>query len=143
MAIAAASLALTARAAAAQSSSADYLRTQVGIGDIVWVTAQDAPAMQGRVLAITPASLDLSMLGSTTPYAWRDIRLIERRDPIRNGLIIGGIIGGLAFANIPSQRTAGRVIGFGALGAAVGSLVVGYADFLREGREVIFRQSGR
>lgn len=140
--VAIAMLVFAAHDANAQSSSTpDYVRSRVAVGQTVWVTTEGEGTLQGRVAAISDAQFEVSMLGRVSAYPWADIRLIEVPDSIKDGMVLGGIIGGLALANMPSQRTAGHVAPWALLGAGLGAAAGAYGDYLREGREIILRNN--
>ena len=130
---------LAAHDASAQSSASSYVLSRVRIGQIVWVAAAEGGPLQGRVAAISDSQFEVSILGDVKVYRWPQIRTIEVRDPLKDGMILGGIIGGFALANIPSSRTAGSVAAYAALGVGLGFAAGGYGDHLREGRDQIYR----
>jgi hypothetical protein len=132
---------LSAHGASAQSSTPDYVRSRIAIGQVVWVTTEREGTLQGRVAAISDSQFEVSMLGRVSAYPWADIRLIEAPDSIKDGTVLGGIIGGLALANVPSSRTAGNVSAYALLGAGLGAAAGAYGDYLREGREIILRNN--
>lgn len=125
-------------AASAQSSAA-YVRSRLAVGQVVWVTSASEGTLQGRVAAISDSQFEVSMLGRVAKYPWAEIRMIEVKDSLKNGAILGGIIGGLALAQIPSPRTPTNLTAYALLGAGLGAATGAYFDFLREGREEILR----
>lgn len=141
--LALAMVALAARGASAQSSLPSYVRSRVDVGQTVWVTSTSEGTLQVKVAAISDAGLEVSILGRLATYPWADIRMLEVRDSLKNGVILGGIIGGLALAHIPSPRTATNVTAYALLGAGLGAAAGAYADYLREGREEIYRSHAR
>ena len=136
--LALAMVAMAAVTASAQSSGA-YVRSQLDVGQVVWVTSTPEGTLQGRVAAISDSHFEVSILGRVARYPWAEVRLIEVKDSLKNGTILGGIIGGLALAHIPSPRTATNVTAYAVLGAGLGAATGAYMDFLREGREIIYR----
>ncbi len=132
---------VTHDAGAQSSSTPNYVRPRVAVGETVWVTTEGEGTLQGRVAAISDAQFEVSMLGRVSTYPWADIRLIEVPDSIKDKTVLGGIIGGLALANMPSQRTAGHVAPWALLGAGLGAATGAYGHYLREGREIILRNN--
>lgn len=134
-------LVATAQPSHAQSETVSYLRSVIKPGQVVFVTGPDGTEMKGVLLSISDQGLEVTMAGSTVPYRFGELRLIEVPDPIINGVLVGGLIGALG-GSMPAwdaDRPRSTAAIWTAAGCGLGALLGGYFDHLREGRKRIFR----
>jgi hypothetical protein len=85
----------------------------------------------------------VTMLGNTVMYPMMDLRRIEVRDPIINGLLVGGLMGGLV-GSIPAWdvgRSRSSAVTWTLVGTSLGAAGGAYVDLLREGRKMILKNS--
>ena len=82
-------------AAAQEASSFEQLQLQVGPGDNVTVTETDGRTSSGRIIDLSPSSLDISVNGSVRQLSETDVSEIRQRrgDSLANGAITGTLAG--------------------------------------------------
>ena len=143
---------VSARDAAAQGSAvADPV---VRTGEIVWVTTTGGKELKGSVVSSSPTSVTLNRGAHTITLPLMEVRRIEVRDSLRNGALIGALIGGgiSAWIGVTLDRDCdgpcgnwGAITGVTALGAGAGALAGMGVDALLGGRREIYRspQSSR
>jgi hypothetical protein len=107
--------------AAAQLSRRDLSTgtVSIAVGQKVTVTTEDGRRTNGKVLAVTPTALDISVGGETRSLAIADITRVQQSDSTKNGVIKGALSLGLAGFLVGSFVDAGN-----AAGEAVGSFFV-------------------
>ena len=99
--------------AAAQLSARDL---PVAVGQQVWVTAADGRVTKGKVLRLTPATIEIGEGETATAnLAFEDVRRIRVPDSVTNGVVTGAISVGLA----------GLLVGAYADAASVGADILG------------------
>ena len=122
-------------------------------GREVWVTTSTGALVHGEVSAISGRSLDIRQRTGDVTITLDDIRLVEGRDSLKNGIIIGAASGALAagvfFASLLSAAECPSGPGTcsdgveafalgGAVGAVGGGLLGALVDGLIHGRQTLF-----
>lgn len=120
-------------------------------GREVWVTTTTGSLVHGEISAISGHSLSVRQQRGEVTVALDDVRLVEGRDSLRNGIMIGagsGAVGGSilfgwaasAFCESDScDPVAGVALALGAAsGAAVGGLLGAMVDGVIPGRQTLF-----
>lgn len=124
-------------------------------GSEVWITTASGALMHGEVSGISAGNLGLRQRSGEVTVALDDIRLVEGRDSLKNGIVIGGasgaLAGGVLFTWAASLlcesepcdwiETAAFVYG-AASGAAVGGLLGAMVDGLITGKQTLFERTG-
>jgi len=109
------------------ATSFDQLSVLVSAGDRVTVTDFVGNQTKGKVLAVSTASLELSVDGTQRSWAESQVRIVSERrrasvgTGARRGFHIGasiGLLGGLG-AGLIVGASAGEVVGISLLGAGV------------------------
>jgi len=124
----------TAASAEAQpiATSFDDLRGTLTPGQSIVVTDVSGTVITGKVIAVSPDSLQLRIRSSTRiTLTERQVNHItaERSDPLWNGMLIGFASGAapVALLGLGSSASAGEVgqaaLGYGAIGLITGLLV--------------------
>ena len=124
-------------------------------GDRVWVTTADGHEVAGEVILRSARRLDIRTGSRLVSLAPDDVRAIDTTDPIRNGVVLGAMIGGVG-ALAPSafityvlcafeeECRVGDVLlvngFFVGLGAGIGAATGAIADSLRERRAPLYRR---
>ena len=142
-------IALAQNISASTPSPTDWQRVKPG--RTVWVTTNTGSVVHGKIAAISDSGLIMRDQGREVTIGLADVRLVEGRDSLRNGLQIGmatgAVAGGLLFAGLAqaceggqgcSGDATGAILAGGALGAAGGSLVGLMLDALIPGRQTLF-----
>ena len=134
----------------AQSAPPPAAWRRVKPGREVWVTTNSGSLVHGEIAAISDSSLNIREQDREVTIGLDDVRLVEGRDSVKNGLVIGGASGGLAggvlFALFSAAAcesdpcgSAGAAFMLGAAsGAAVGGLLGMMVDGLIPGRQTLF-----
>jgi uncharacterized protein YcfJ len=150
-------LLLTPDSAAAQTSATSFedLGRQLSPGERLFVTDTSGTETSGRFAAVTPHALTVTVGRERREFAAGTVRRIERlrRDPVRNGVLIGAGAGALIGLLIgrgtdsPSCPTPGVECGQGAaVGTVAGALWGGLGGWLVDARtrrrEVVFEAAG-
>lgn len=89
----------------------------VAVGQKVWITSADGRVTKGKVLTLTPATIELGKSDAPTAnFEVADVRRIQVADSVRNGVVIGaislGVAGLLAGSIVDAGDTAGDAFGF-------------------------------
>jgi hypothetical protein len=125
-------------------------------GQAIWATTDDGREWKGRIVAVTPDTVDLRDGGTTTLLRVATIRRIETPDRVGNGARNGAITG----AAIYGGTAIGFVVGTDCLGescdgvvpfllvltgsgAALGALAGLVVDALIPGRDVVYQAPPR
>ncbi len=124
--VATAAVLLFATTATAQSFAA--LEKQTTPGSTVYVVDNAGEETKGRIVKLSDLSLTLQVHGTLQQFALADVARVERqkRDPVRNGVLIGAAVGALAgftmgrSADSPSCPLSGSECGQGAVVGTVG-----------------------
>ena len=122
-------------------------RRGLRLGELVWVTTRDAGETQGRVLAVSAASLDLAAGGVRVELPFGEIAAIDarRRDSLANGAGRGALAGAGAIAGLLliGQALGGEccdgttTLFWTAVGAGGGALAGAGLDALRPARTTV------
>ena len=121
-------------------------------GREVWVTTNTGSLVHGEIAAISDSSLNIREQDREVTIRLDDVRLVEGRDSIKNGLLIGGasgaVAGGLLVGVAVStgceyecDGAAGAFLTGAVGGAAIGGLLGMMVDGLIPGRQTLFRGS--
>jgi hypothetical protein len=140
--------------ASAQRPAESFRELQVRLksGDTIDVVDRSGVETRGRLAALSDVSLGLTVGGAHRDFPESAVTRIEqrRRDPIRNGLLIGAGTGAVAgfflgrAADSPSCPQMGSDCGQGALlgftaGLFWGGVAGWITDALKRTREVVYR----
>jgi len=125
-------------------------------GREVWVTTNTGSLVHGEIAAISDSSLSIREQDREVPILLDDVRLVEGRDGLKNGFLIGtvpgAVAGGLLGRDFASALCSGSttcdpsadtyVILIGAVGGAVvGGFFGMMVDALIPGRQTLLRGS--
>ena len=131
------------------ATSFDQLRVLVRPGNTVTVTDAAGNETRGKVLAVSGASLELSVDGTPRSWAESQVRVVSQQRHsfgagARRGFFIGAVIGGVGGGAVAGGfgASAGETVGFalmsagayGALGAGIGVVV----SALHRGSHVVY-----
>lgn len=127
-------------------ASAQASPSGVRAGQTVWLNTVDGRELKGKIESVSATEIRVQTGQNVTPFLWPQVRLIETRDSIGNGLVKGAIVGGLsglamAIANDCSSNECGEVFyvpGGTVIGAAAGTGI----DLLLHKRHVLYRAAG-
>jgi hypothetical protein len=124
-------------------------------GREVWVTTSAGLLLHGEVAAISDSTLSLRQHQREVTVRLDEVRLVEGRDSLRNGFLIGGaagaVAGGVLFGWAASvfceSESCDGVEAFAVLmgaasGIAVGGLIGAMVDGLIPGRQALFGGTG-
>jgi hypothetical protein len=126
--------------------------TQLDEGDRVWVTTTSGVETEGRVAGTpTATSLELNVGGVPRTLRLDEIRRIEGRDSIKNGAIVGAVVGGAAMALLAAwaidlsdegqgvaREDIVRAITMSSVAAAGGALAGAGIDRAIDGRRLLY-----
>lgn len=145
-------------AASASSAAAQTANPLGGIddGDRVWVTSINGVETEGTVVGVPSATtVDLTVGSTRRSIRIDDIQRIEGRDSVKNGAIIGAVIGGAAMALVAawaielgdegqgvSSRDIFAAIRLSALAAGGGALAGAGIDRAIDGRRTLYAAPG-
>jgi|SRR5688572_29019025 len=122
-------------------------------GREVWVTTNTGSLVHGEIAAISDSSLNIREQDREVTIRLDDVRLVEGRDGLKNGFLIGGAsgaaAGGVLFGWLSSAiceyecngAEGGAVLLGAAGGLAVGGLLGVMVDGLIPGRQTLFGSS--
>lgn len=124
-------------------------------GTSVWVTTSDGDEHHGTVVAVSPAELVLRIDGMVRSIGIPDVRRIEGRDALGNGVRNGGLVGGAilggvglflsyALCDIPDgclPHDFGPIAVLAGLGAGTGMAAGAIIDSAIEGRRLLYASS--
>jgi hypothetical protein len=146
---------LTAAPAGAQEpvKSFDLLNTRLKPGDTVWVTDAQGREIRGKVIGLSPASLQLEAGGATRELAAEGVGVIKAqpKDSLRNGVLLGALIGFAGGAVscaanpqcIDDEGGPGVTVGLALVGAAAGAGIGAAVDAAVKGPKlVVYRAKG-
>lgn len=138
----------TPNAAKATPPLAEWQRVKPGRE--VWVTTNTGSLVHGKVATISDSSLSVREQDREVTIRLDAVRLVEGRDSLKNGVVIGGASGGLVLgvlfavalpaiceSNPCTSAAEGFVVG-AASGAAIGGLLGMMVDALIPGRQTLF-----
>jgi hypothetical protein len=122
-------------------------------GREVWVTTASGGYLHGEVASVTNRSLELRQRDGSVTLTLDEIQLVEGRDSLKNGILIGGLAGAAGGATLftwaasvfcesdPCDPIAAiaLVLGAGA-GAAVGGLLGAMVDSAIPGKRPLFER---
>ena len=141
--------------AAAQQpvKSFDALNTRLKPGDTIWVTDAEGREIKGKVQGLSPASLQVKSGGATRDFPPARVATItvQPKDPLRNGVLWGALIGfagGAASCLVNEECTgdegaAGVTAGLALVGAAAGAGIGAGVDAAVKGPKlVVYRAPG-
>jgi hypothetical protein len=136
--------------------SFDQVGELIGIGDRLIVTDVSGGEVSGRVSAVSPTRLELTVGDAIRTLGEKDVLSIRQRrgDPIGNGAKIGfgvgagvGALFGAALAgglDFDGGSAAGAIITFSLINGGMGALTGACVDALVRGEQIIYsRQTGR
>ena len=121
----------------------------------VWMTTSTRSLVHGDIVAISDSSLTIRERGREVTVRLDDVRLVEGRDSVKNGLLIGAVSGAVAggvagasfwssvggsYTPSGSDELNALLIGAGG-GAVVGGLFGMMVDALIPGRQILFGAS--
>ena len=134
-----------ARAQSVADSLAE-LQSSLKPGQTVTVTSRDGREMRGRVVSLSPSTLEIAQNNSTTVLTEGDIATISRRDSPWNGMLwglaAGAVLGAVAEKSIADYYDEGSDGSLAVLGGAAGAGIGFALDALISGRNLIFSASG-
>jgi hypothetical protein len=124
-------------------------------GTPVWVTTADGREQEGSVQSMSPTQLVLRIDAANRSISLADVRRIEGRDPLGNGIRNGGIAGAAAFAGFGlflSQALCEvsegclrndlvPIIKIAGLGAGIGVAAGALIDYAIKGRRLLYASS--
>jgi len=147
--VATAAVLLLATTATAQSFAA--LEKQTTLGSTLYVVDNAGEETKGRLVTLSDLSLTLQVDGARQQFALADVARVERqkRDSVRNGVLIGAAVGALAGFTLgksldsPACPRRGPECGQGALigtinGAFWGAVGGWIVDALVHRRETVY-----
>ena len=125
-------------------------------GTGVWVTTNDGDEQHGTVVAVSPTELVLRIDGVVRSIAIQDVRRIEGRDGLGNGVRNGGLVGAAilggfgvflsyALCDIPDgclPHDFGPIAVLAGLGAGTGMAAGAIIDAAIGGRRLLYASSG-
>jgi hypothetical protein len=125
-------------------------------GTRVWVTTADGREQEGSVASTSAAGLVLRVDAASRSIALADVRRIEGRDPLGNGIRNGGIAGAAALGGfglflsqalceIPDgclRSDLGPLAMMAGLGAGVGMAAGALIDYAIKGRRLLYASPG-
>ena len=122
-------------------------------GKTIWVTTMDGEVHRGKVAADAAGAITLRVGELTTTIPRSDVRRIEARDSVDDGVIRGAVAGAivgaggsgfLAYATCEGGNCALDTVKIGlvggAMGAAVGAVTGALVDAAIPGRRVLFER---
>jgi hypothetical protein len=129
---------------------------EVTPGTRVWVTTANRPEHEGVLVSISPSTLVLRVDATEQSIPFADVRRIEARDSIRNGLRNGGIIGAAALGGFGGYlshavcespdgcfpQDLGPILVLTGIGAGIGIAAGGVIDHLIKGRRLVYASDG-
>ena len=135
------------------AKSFDQLDTRLKPGDTIWVTDTEGREIKGKIQVLSPASLQVKSGGATQdlPPARVATITIQPKDPLRNGVLWGallGFVGGAASCLVNEECTgdeaaAGVTAGLALMGAAAGAGIGAGVDAAVKGPKlVVYRAPG-
>jgi hypothetical protein len=136
------------RTAGSTLPPADWRRVKPGRK--VWVTTNTGSLVHGEITAISDSSLIMREQGREVTIRLDDVRLVEGRDGLKNGLLIGAASGAasggvffgiLCSALCEGDDSFGAVLFGAASGGAIGGLLGMMVDGLVPGRQTLFKGS--
>ena len=112
-------------------------------GREVWVTTNTGSLVHGKVAAISDSSVSIREQDREVTIRLDEVRLVEGKDSLKNGLLIGGASGGLALGVLGAAAFSSYDLGAGflvgaAIGAPVGGLLGLMVDSFIPGRQTLF-----
>jgi outer membrane lipoprotein SlyB len=116
-------------------------------GREVWVTTNTGALAHGKIAAISDSSLIIREQDREVTIRLDDVRLVEGRDSLRNGFLIGTVSGAVAGGLMGSAVCDGNgpcglvVLLTAAIGVPVGGLFGMMVDGLIPGRQTLFGSS--
>ena len=129
--------------------------SRVKPGREVWVTTVDGAMVHGEVSSVSNNSLRVRKRNDDVTVSLADVRLIEGRDSLKNGMIIGGLTGAASGAALLAwaasvfcetdscDQIEVVAIAMGAAGGAlIGGLTGAMVDGLIPGRQTLFEKTG-
>jgi hypothetical protein len=115
-------------------------------GTSVWVTTKDGRICQGKVLTVSQVAIDLRCADGQRTIAVPDIRTIEGKDSVANGILTGAVVGaglGLLQGAVQDHGSTDEWLPYGAIYAALYAPIgagLGYLiDMGSEGRRVVYQ----
>jgi len=144
----------TLASVASPARAQDVPALDAGTG--VWVTTNDGDEQHGTVVTVSRIELVLRLDGLVRSIAIRDVRRIEGRDALGNGVRNGGVAGAAiaggvgvllsyAFCDIPDgclSHDVGRIAVLAGLGAGAGMGAGALIDLAIKGRRLLYASSG-
>ena len=133
----------------AQSTPPPAAWRRVTPGREVWLTTNTGSLVHGEIAAISDSSLSIRERDREVTITLADVRLVEGRDSLKNGFLIGGasgaVAGGVVLGWISSALCygcegveGGPVLLGAATGLAVGGFLGAIVDRLIPGRQTLF-----
>jgi hypothetical protein len=121
-------------------------------GTRVWVTTADGREQEGSVASVSPTQLVLRIDAASRAIALADVRRIEGRDSLGNGIRNGGIAGAAALGGFGLflshalcessdgclRNDLGPLVRIAALGAGVGMAAGALIDYAIKGRRLLY-----
>jgi len=113
-------------------------------GREVWVTTNTGSLTHGKIAAISDSSVSIREQDREVTIRLDDVRLVEGRDSLRNGFLIGTVSGAVAGGLMGAAACDGNgpcglaVLLSAAIGVPVGGLFGMMVDTLIPGRQTLF-----
>jgi hypothetical protein len=121
-------------------------------GTRVWITTADGREHEGSVASMSSTELVLRIDAAARPIALADVRRVEGRDSLGNGLRNGGLIGAAALGGFGLflshalcessegclRNDLGPLVRIAALGAGVGMASGALIDYAIKGRRLLY-----
>ena len=124
-------------------------------GREVWVTTNTGSLVHGEIAAISESTLSVRQQNRDVTIRLDEVRLVEGRDSLKNGLLIGaaagavsgGVLFGWAASTFCESDSCDGVEGVAVLlgaasGIAVGGLLGAMVDGLIPGKQALFERTG-
>lgn len=109
----------------------------------VWVTTSSGFEVQGDVISVTPAAIEVATRAGIKRVEMRDVQVIEKKDSNKNGFWIGFMVGAAPTIGMGGPQVLTHPVGLAFV--LVGGLGYGGIGWLMdnaiEGREELYRKN--
>jgi hypothetical protein len=152
-------LALASTSAWSQTVSAQVpasTNPELRTGRRVWVTQADGSVIEGKIASVSDTALGVSSDQTVKSLPWRSVRVVEAKDSLGNGLMLGVLIGAgggalggiltnvaLCYEGCNSEDEAAVVLGSVLTGLMFAVPISLLVDHAHNGRQTIYRPSAQ